>query len=249
MEVGVYGLGRFGYYWASLLSKHLTVKGYSRNPERKTPEGIDRVSENELLKLPVLFICTAISAFDEVVRRIAGRLKPGSLLLDTCSVKIHPVKIMEKYISTDVDVLATHPMFGPDSARNGVAGFPIILCPVRISDGRMDYWKRFFQSLGMKIVLMSPQEHDYEAAFTQGITHYIGRVLSDLNLKPSDIATLGYRNLLAIMDQTCNDPWQLFLDLHRYNPHTRQMRDRLHESLERVMTKLEKPPLDILPND
>jgi prephenate dehydrogenase len=86
---------------------------------------------------------------------------------------------------------------------------------------------------------MSPQEHDRKAAYTQGITHYVGRVLADLDLEPSPISTLGYHKLLEIREQTCNDPWQLFLDLQRFNPYTKEMRERLHRSLDRMLKQLE----------
>ena len=56
-------------------------------------------------------------------------------------------------------------------------------------------------------------------------------MLSDLGVKRSPIGTVGYNKLLEIVEQTCNDPLQLFLDLQRYNPHTRKMRTRLEESL------------------
>ena len=86
---------------------------------------------------------------------------------------------------------------------------------------------------------MTPDEHDRQAAFTQGVTHYLGRVLKDLGVAPSAIATVGYRRLLEIVEQTCNDPWQLFLDLQRFNPHTREMRERLGRSLEAVMAAID----------
>ena len=53
---------------------------------------------------------------------------------------------------------------------------------------------------------MTPDEHDREAAFTQGVAHYIGRVLSDLGVRRSPIGTVGYNKLLEIVEQTCNDP-------------------------------------------
>ena len=115
----------------------------------------------------------------------------------------------------------------------------MILWPVRAKQETHDYWKNFFSGIGLHVVGMSPEEHDREAAFTQGITHYIGRVISDLNLGESTIATLGYKKLLEITEQTCNDPWQLFLDLQRYNPYTREMRRQLHQSLEKMLSKLE----------
>jgi hypothetical protein len=60
-----------------------------------------------------------------------------------------------------------------------------------------------------------------------------------MELRGSEIGTLGYRRILQVIEQTCNDPWQLFLDLQRYNPYTREMRERLRTSLTRVLEKLE----------
>jgi prephenate dehydrogenase len=98
---------------------------------------------------------------------------------------------------------------------------------------------RSWKSLGLSVAVMDPDEHDRQAAFTQGVTHYLGRVLKDLGVGPSVIATVGYRRLLDIVEQTCNDPWQLFLDLQRYNPHTREMRERLGRSLDAVMAAID----------
>ncbi|MCK7521362.1 MAG: hypothetical protein MZV64_28610 [Ignavibacteriales bacterium] len=36
-----------------------------------------------------------------------------------------------------------------------------------------------------RVSVMTPGEHDQEAALTQGITHYIGRVLKDFGVRPS----------------------------------------------------------------
>lgn len=248
LEIGIYGLGRFGSFWGNLLSRYTAVKGYTRSPHRKTPEGVSRVTEEELLRLPVIIICTSISSFEDVIRRIAGAISPGTLVMDTCSVKVYPCRIMKQYLSKETEIIATHPMFGPDSSKNGVSGFPLIFCPIRAREITASRWRGFYEELGLEVKQMTPQEHDLEAAYTQGITHYIGRVLSDLGLKPSEIATLGYRKLLEIMDQTCNDPWQLFLDLQRFNPYTRSMREKLYGSLERIMTQLDTP-LDISKGD
>ena len=39
--------------------------------------------------------------------------------------------------------------------------------------------------MGLVIQEMTTHEHDREAAYTQGITHFIGRTLNELNLHPS----------------------------------------------------------------
>ena len=240
MTVGVYGLGRFGYFWAEQLAAHALVCGFSRDPQRPVPRGVRRVGEDELLSLPVIILCVAISAMEEVLEKMGPRLTPGALVMDTCSVKTYPVDLMRRLLPESVSVLGTHPMFGPDSGRNGVRGLPLIMCPARITDTQTSQWREFFTSLGLAVSVMSPDEHDREAAFTQGVTHYIGRVLSDFGVSRSPVGTVGFNKLLEIVEQTCNDPWQLFLDLQRYNPHTREMRSRLSKSLAAVMGAIDE---------
>jgi prephenate dehydrogenase len=239
MRVGVYGLGRFGSFWAAALARHAEVCAWSRDGTRPVPPGVRPAGEAEVLAQPAVFFCVAISAFEEVIARTAARVAPGSLVLDACSVKVHPAEVMRRLLPPTVQALATHPMFGPDSARDGLAGLPMVLCPVRVDGETLARWRRFLEGLGLAVTVMDPDEHDRQAAFTQGVTHYLGRVLKDLGVEPSPIATLGYRRLLGIVDQTCNDPWQLFLDLQRFNPHTREMRERLRRSLETVMAAIE----------
>ena len=246
MRIGIYGLGRFGSFWAGMLARSASVCAYSRSPQRPTPDGVRRVGEDEVLAQPVVIYCVAISAMEEVLQRSRGRLAREVLVMDTCSVKTYPVALMERILPATASVLGTHPMFGPDSAAGtdssgspGVSGLPMILCPVRMPARDVERWSAFFASRGLSVSVMTPDEHDREAAFTQGIAHYIGRVLSDLGIRKSPIATVGYRKLLEIVEQTCNDPWQLFLDLQRYNPHTREMRDRLERSLRAVMSAID----------
>ena len=176
---------------------------------------------------------------EEVVERIASRVRSDVLVFDTCSVKIHPVEVMQRLLPAKTDIIGTHPMFGPDSGRSGVSGLPIVYCPVRVSGKRNRFWRAAFESLGLSVKDLTPDEHDREAAYTQGVTHFIGRVLEDLSLKPSTISTVGYTKLLEIIEQTCNDPWQLFLDLQHYNPYTAAMRVELYTSLRKIKDKLE----------
>jgi prephenate dehydrogenase len=241
MTVGVYGLGRFGSFWAELLGRSMPVCAYSRSQAHAAPPGVRRAGEDEVLSQDVLFLCVAISSMEEVLQRIRGRLGPTTLVMDTCSVKVHPVDLMRSILPGSTEILGTHPMFGPDSARGGVAGLPMILCPVRVGSRLLEQWQAALTGMGLEVTVMTPDEHDREAAFTQGVAHYIGRVLAGMGLRGSPIATMGYRKLLEIVEQTCNDPMQLFLDLQRLNPHTREMRVALERSLRSVMAAIDSP--------
>jgi prephenate dehydrogenase len=234
MKIAVYGMGRFGYFWASILAEHFEVAGYNRS-EREFPEGVKKITKNELRDYDTVFLCCAISSVEEVLKEIAPLIKPDAVVIDTCSVKVAPAEAMMRLLPETAGIIATHPMFGPDSGKNGISGLPIVFCPVREVNACFSFWHRTFTRLELDIHEMSPDMHDEEAAFTQGITHFIGRVLKELDLKESPIATLGYRKLREIVEQTGNDPLQLFIDLQRYNPHTEEMRIRLKKALDDTM--------------
>lgn len=237
MVVGVYGLGRFGMFWAGLLAKHFSVLGYNRTPRGSAPDGVSLVSIEELCKADTIFLCTAISAMEPVLRNLAPFLRPEVTVIDTCSVKMYPVQLMLEILPQDVYILGSHPMFGPDSAKNGLRGLPLILSPVRAPASTSDFWVSTFRAMELNVHIMTPENHDREAAYTQGITHFVGRILKDLDLKPSSIGTLGYRKLLEVMEQTCNDPWQLFVDLQRFNPFTGEMRKDLQIAMDRILER------------
>ncbi len=157
MRIGIYGLGRFGAFFAGLLSSKAEVKAWSRNPDRPAPAGVQRVGEEELLAMPAVCLCVDIGAMPEVLARIAPRLGPGTLVLDTCSVKELPVRWMRELLPPGVEILASHPMFGPDSGARGVEGLPMILCPVRLPEARYREWEGFFASFGLRVHRLAPR--------------------------------------------------------------------------------------------
>ena len=238
MKIGVYGLGRFGYFWAELLSGKFDVSAYNRSIEKPCPENVKRCSRDELLNCDVIYLCVSISSFEKVLKSLSPDIKPGTLIVDTCSVKTYPTSVMENILQKDISYLATHPMFGPDSGKNGVEGLPMVFCSGRCPEEVQQEWISAFRDFGLDVIEMSAEQHDREAAFTQGITHFVGRVLGELDLHSSEIGTVGYKSLLEIIEQTCHDPIQLFYDLQRYNPFNHDMRLALMKSIDDTMLKL-----------
>ena len=86
---------------------------------------------------------------------------------------------------------------------------------------------------------MSPEEHDELAAETQGVTHYLGRMLKEYGIQKTKIDTKGFRDLLDLVDQTCNDTWDLYNDLQSYNPYTKQMINKLKTATNKLDKRLE----------
>ncbi len=232
--VAVVGLGRFGRFWAEQLAAQYDVVGTSRREVSDLPAGVRQVPLAEAVQARIIFLTVAISAMPPVLDQIAPHVREDATVVDTCSVKVFPVREMEARLPPSVDIVATHPMFGPDSARERTDALPIITWPIRDSYCRYAQLLETFRGLNFRVEEMLPDDHDREAAFSQGVTHLAGRILREMDLRPSNIATLGYTRLLQVMEQTCNDPVSLFQDLQRYNPYTREMRQRFAEALMRT---------------
>lgn len=244
-RVGVYGLGRFGLFWAARLAeKGFDVVGCSRRSVT-LPPGVRQVGVEEVLSSPTVFYCVSISAFEEVLEASLPYLKEGTVVMDTCSVKLYPAGVMKRLLPPTVRAIATHPMFGPDSGKDGLEGLPFVIDNISADEETWRWWVDEFTSWKMDVLMMSCDQHDREAAWSQGITHFIGRTLAELNLGSTRLATRGYRTLMGVVEQTCNDPLQLFYDLQRYNPYTKQMRMGLRGALVTTMEAL-KEQEDIL---
>lgn len=234
--VSVYGYGRFGKLWADILAKSFQVKVYSRrglHPEEVNP-GIEIADSKEIFVCDALFFCVAISAFEDLLQDCAALCGKETVFFDTCSVKVLPARWMQTWLPEGSEIIATHPMFGPDSYLKTEKKLPMVMCNISARQETFNYWADYFSSLSMRVESMSAEEHDQMTAYSQGITHYVGRLFADLQLQPTRIDTLGYQTLLEVMAQTCNDSWQLFLDLQSYNPYSKRMRDDLQKSIDNI---------------
>ncbi|XP_038988925.1 arogenate dehydrogenase 2, chloroplastic-like isoform X2 [Phoenix dactylifera] len=125
----------------------------------------------------VILLCTSILSLGDVIRSIPmGRLRMPLLFVDVLSVKEYPRDLLLRVLPEESDVLCTHPMFGPESGKEGWNGLPLVYEKVRIRDHALcDNYLGIFQAEGCRMVEMSCQEHDEMAAKSQFLAHTFGR--------------------------------------------------------------------------
>jgi prephenate dehydrogenase len=123
----------------------------------------------------IVLVSVLIDKTVEMIRQVAPCMHPGSLIMDVTSIKSEPVKAMAAWAPEGVEVLGTHPMFGP--TMPGLGGQTIILTP---AEGKTGKWLSFIQSLfqsdGAHVEVLDAEEHDRIMAVVQALTHfaYIG---------------------------------------------------------------------------
>lgn len=235
-SVGIIGFGRFGRVLGQILSDDFNVKAYDVQ-HQKGQFGVQFVDRKTILQEETLFVSVPIREFKNVVMDIAADLNEKATILDVCSVKVYPVTVMTEVLPSNVGIIATHPLFGPDSIAKP-NGLRMMMNPVRDIHHVFPYWKEYIESKAIKVVELTPEEHDMDAARTQGITHFIGRVLKEAGVESTAIDTLGFRDLLGVIDQTCYDSWELFVDLQNYNPYTVRMIEQLESAIQTIRRKI-----------
>lgn len=240
MKIGLIGFGRLGQLLTKYLAQDFHVYVYDPQlvPEQVVALGAIPASLEEVCAQPAILPLVPISVFETVIEQIAPLIQPGTLLIDCCSVKIKPVEAMLKHLSEEIDILATHPMFGPDSAADTLFGAKLVLCPVRIEPKRYSEIKAYLEKHGIKLIESTPEEHDRQISQSLFLSHFLGRTLLELNVGPLEIDTKGYRRMMKILLTVQNDSWQLFEDMYHFNPHASDIHQDFLAAMQRVTEHL-----------
>lgn len=240
--VGLIGFGRLGRLLARHFARDARIHAADARLDARLARRLGAIPATfaEACAQDVVVLCVPMAAFEGVVKSARGLVKPGALVVDACSVKEHPVRVMKHWLPRSVSLLATHPNFGPDSAADSLAGRKIVLCRVRMTDAAYRAAKRVLARKGLEIVEMTPREHDKRMASSLVLTHFIGRALIAYGAKTTGVDTEGYKRLLRILETVQNDSWQLFEDMNRYDAYAAPMRRRFLAALRSVDAKVRR---------
>jgi prephenate dehydrogenase len=242
MNFGIVGYGRFGKLWTTALAAVGTVQVYDPTVTDYAVKqhNIHFTTLTTVAHSDIVFILVPISHFAESCAEIKALVKPETLIVDCCSVKIYPAKIMQQVFGTQQSLIATHPLFGPDSAKRngGLHNLNIVVCSIQGTDEQHQKLIDLFHQLGLQVLITTPEKHDQQMAHSQGLVHFIGRGLAALELNPQELATPDFNALLNINTMVNNDTWQLFLDMHRYNPYTKAIREKFIQQLAQINHKI-----------
>ncbi|WP_422063948.1 prephenate dehydrogenase/arogenate dehydrogenase family protein [Shimia sp.] len=240
LDVGLVGFGGFGRLIARELAAHcdLTIcdPAFSRAlmPDgRRVPlQGLAEVAQCSIVILAV-----PVARMAHVCRALAPHLRPGTLVVDVGSVKVAPIQDMRRHLPEHVEVLGTHPLFGPQSAKDSVLGRKIALCPVRGSR-----WRRvaaFLKARGLEVIVTTADAHDRELAMVQGVTHLIGKVLSDLGPLPERLTTASFDLLREAVCMVQDDPPTVLHAIEVANPYAAEVREAFFAQAEEMRRQFE----------
>ncbi|MBI4361282.1 prephenate dehydrogenase/arogenate dehydrogenase family protein [Candidatus Micrarchaeota archaeon] len=238
--LGLVGFGQFGKFAARHLKDHfdVTVSDEKDVSESARKMGLKAGPLKQAAQSDVVVLAVPVSKLRSVLKAIAPHLKKGAWVADVGSVKIEPVEWMEKILPKTVNVIGTHPIFGPQSGRNGIQGLPIIVCPVRGDSAKVTAFLE--GTLKLHVVQSTPEKHDEDMAYSQALAHFVGQALKEMDLPDVKEKAATYEALLAIRDLVKYDSPELFETIQKENPHAETVRQRFMDQLEEIHKRLRK---------
>lgn len=235
--ISLLGYGRFGKTFKELLARDFIVKVY--DPALKLDANANIVDLATACKENIIFIAVPIHRFEKVVQQIAPLLQEQTTIIDLCSVKEYPVEIMQRYLPPEIGIVATHPMFGPDSVQSSTT-LNMMMHATRDLWSTYSFWKNYWQTRAMNVIEMTPTEHDRKAAYSQAVTHLISRICEKIHLKNTCIDTPSFEKLQKVAEIICHDPYELSINLLRYNRYAKEMLKRFALAFEDIQEDVKR---------
>ncbi len=236
LKFGVIGYGSFGKLLVDLLCpKYRVVFSSSRQVERGDA---DQVKLDELVKTcDVIFLCIPLSAYNSICDKVAKILNPNVVIVDVASVKVKPEIVLPELLPNHTKFFFTHPLFGPESAKDGsLDGLKLVV--TNSIGGDFRDIAAIFEHLGAEIVHMSAEDHDKQMAYTHALTFYISHALARMHITEIELTAPSYKKLLALQELDTHHSEDLFRTIQNGNPFAAETRARLMSALVDIENSL-----------
>jgi prephenate dehydrogenase len=224
MRTAILGAGKMGVWFAQFCKeKGDTVVLADRKAEKlaklQTELQVETTTDFQAAVKDAdhVLICTSISSFEEIIKKIAPAIHKGQAVMDICSIKEYPVNVMHQYIK-EATVLGTHPVFGPGS--NGVAHKAYVLTPTNPQEEAFaEQYKQWLEKEEAHVFIMTPQKHDELMSIILGLPHFIGLVACETLLaqegfaESKKLAGTTYRMLFTLAEATAQETPDLYANV------------------------------------
>ncbi|GAB3000601.1 hypothetical protein GCM10010960_00300 [Arenimonas maotaiensis] len=242
IQIGFLGYGRFGAAFAALMDE----RGYpwrAWDPVAAVPEAHATADADALVTSSnLIVIAVPVSSFETVLRDLRPKLSARHRVMDVCSVKQGPCKLMDEILGTDIGHVGCHPLFGPLSIARAEP-LRTVLCPSELHPETARLVRVLFESLGSEVREQEPSSHDRYMALTHAMAFFIARGLLDLGVdKDLHWAPPSFAALAASIAAVRSDAGHLFNAIQLENPYAAATRQGLIESLTLIDQRLSKAP-------
>ncbi|MBD3388129.1 MAG: prephenate dehydrogenase [Candidatus Altiarchaeales archaeon] len=223
------GYGGMGQLFARLFKGEgcdVCITGPTERKGRKAAKELGVAYEKDnvtaVKEADVVVITVPIAVTADTIKEVAPAVNEGSLLMDLTSVKGWPCQLMAEHAGKAVEVIGTHPVFGP--RVGSVDGQIFVLTPVR-GKKWLSWLRDILERHNARIIDSTPEEHDEVMAVVQGLTHFayisVGKTLKDLELdvkRSRHFSSPVYELMLDMIGRIIGQDPHLYAEIQMQNP-------------------------------
>jgi prephenate dehydrogenase len=205
------------------------VLGVGRHPDSleraKSLGAIDATFLDLLPAVPeadLVVFCTPVDQIADQVLAAAPACKPGVLLTDAGSTKGQIVQAIDGRIPAGASFVGSHPLAGSEKRGPEHADANLfqdrltVITPTSRTDAAsLERTKSFWQALGSRVRMMSPEDHDRALALTSHLPHLLACALAGiLPSEHHELTASGFRDTTRI---AAGDPvlWKAIFEHNR----------------------------------
>jgi prephenate dehydrogenase len=236
------GSGKMGQWFARLLAqegKEVLLVGRSEEKLRQVRQDLDIKSTTDVSQVrnaDVIVISVPLDAFEAVVKQIAPHTHSGQSVVDFTSLKVGPVDIMHRHITSAV-TLGTHPVFGPGA--KSLVNQNFVLTPTNDGETALaDKVRDYLEAKGARVSLMAPEEHDRMMTVILGLAHFIAIASADTLLsmdrfqEMKQIGGTTFRVLYTLMESVISEDPELYASLQMSFPDIGEIEGQFQQSVK-----------------
>lgn len=169
-------------------------------------------------KADILIVSVPISQTPKVLGVVAPFMKKEALLSDLASLKVPSLDAME---DATCGTLGMHPLFGP--SVTDATGRQIVFCHQK-DNKYVTFLKELFEKSGISVIDMSADEHDYQMAYIQALTHALNLVFGKIAFdRKQELAASLHTPIFALQSLVAGRVIQQDLsqlaEMEMYNPY------------------------------
>jgi len=230
------GSGKMGLWLARLLheeGKPVLLIGRSEEKLRAVRQQVDvevTTDIEQVKDVDAIIISVPPDAFESVVQQIAPHINSEQIVVDVTSLKVQPVDIMHRYLTSAV-TLGMHPVFGPGAKSPAKQNF--VLTPTNEAEASLaEKIKDYLESREARVAIMTPREHDKMMTIVLGLAHFIAIVSADTLLhqdmfqQMKAIGGTTYKVLYTLIESVISEDPGLYASLQMSFPGIREVEEQ-----------------------
>ena len=155
-------------------------KNISTLKKLKLPGKVVSSLKEAVTKSNFIIFCTPMSEYKNLIIKINNYIVPNTLITDVGSSKIETSKIIKKNLKKGIAWTSSHPIAGsevsgPQHGKDNMfeGRWCILIKEKNTIKKNLNFLKNFWEKIGSKVTIMSPEKHDKIFSITSHLPHLI----------------------------------------------------------------------------